>query len=172
MLAGRIVQIPQIDLPYPGGLTKALDIACHTATCYWLYEEAHGTPPGADEFMGDLLDLSKLITDIAKLGTRLKKSDIKSIQNGTVLIFCDLSGSAKHSCVVRYDGKIGGYNQENWFTTPGSSHAYTHHEVNDIMWKGLTNKRVKLNTENSVGRLIAVTETKAVDFIRSKTPKR
>jgi len=169
MLSGRIAQIPQIDMPLPDGGTMPLNIACHTATCYWLYHEAYGTPPQPDEFLNKLGDVSGLATELAKMGTRVKKSNIKKLWPGTVLIFCDLYGNAKHSCVIANNGIIGGYNQLNWFSSPGASHAYSTHAIGDIVWKGVMNKRVQLNTEGSQGRLIAVDETKAVDFIRTKT---
>jgi hypothetical protein len=161
MLSARIVQIPQIDMPSPDGGIKAMDIACHMATCYWLYEESHGVAPNLSVYMNAFSNTTGLMTKIAAAGNKVSASDVSKLSAGTVLVFCSIDGTAMHSCVIRTDGKIGGYNQTGWFTSAGVSHGFSIHDIDDIRWSG---KSVLLNN-SAQGKLMAVKEVTAVKAV-------
>ena len=100
------------------------------------------------------------------MGKPLNNEDLKSgyIDKGHVLIFTDKEFQAQHSCITKTGSVIGGYNQLNWFSTPGIASNYTEHEYEDIQWvkKGV----VRLNTKKSEGFLMAVPERQALLFFR------
>ena len=173
MFVARINPIPDIFVPYPGGVTKKLDIQCHQATCYWLYEEVNDKPPAGHEFSGTtLLSVQPFMGSMAKCGMKLSSEDFskRNVAGGTVLIFVDPQGDAKHSCVVRWDGSIGGYNQTNWFKPEkgiemGKDSEWSIHDVNYIPWSGDKNLRVNLKSGGK-GNLIGVPGAAAIQFFK------
>ena len=149
------------------GVTVSLAIQCHHAVCYWLYWEANNHPPTGNVFLqGTYQNPTAFLTGLARMGKPLNKEDVKSgrIDKGHVLIFTDSEFGARHSCITKSGAKIGGYNQLDWYSTPGIASNYTEHEYEDIQWvkKGV----VRLNTKKSEGFLMAVPERQALLFFR------
>lgn len=169
MFVARINPIPDAMIPQPNGGTKKLEIQCHQATCYWLYEEAFDRPPAPIEFTGEtLLSVQPFMAKIARLGKKLSREDFskRNVAGGTVLIFTDSTGDAKHSCVVRWDGSIGGYNQTDWFTSDGKKSEWSAHDPNHIPWSGDKHLRVMLQKGPTKGNLIGVRGQAAVEYFR------
>jgi len=166
MLDQRVSAIQQLQVT-DKGITVSLSIQCHQAVCYWLYYEAFGYPPSGNAFLqGSFSNTTNFLKDLARMGKPLHAGDLKSnaiITKGHILIFTDMQLNAKHSCITIADYKIGGYNQQSWFSTPGIPSDYSEHEYKDIRWakKGV----VKLS-DDSEGFLLAVPESHALLFFR------
>lgn len=168
MLADRIGILPTIMLPLPNGGQMAHKLICHQAVFCWLYKEAFGQDVAADKFFVPPLSQSQAsMGELAKQGKKVKAPKVSSINEppGTVLIFTDKSGDAKHSCVIRGGHLISGYNQQSWFKTPGEENKFTNHGMGDIKWSP---KGDVLLSSGQPGILIAVEEYKAVNFARQK----
>jgi len=166
MLDQRVNTIGQLQVTH-NGHTVTLKIQCHHAVCYWLYWEANGNPPTGNVFLqGTLSNPTKFLTGLARMGKPLKKEDLKStvIDPGHILIFTDNELSAKHSCITKTGSVIGGYNQLNWFSTPGIASDYTEHSYSDVQWVRMG--VVRLSTKNSEGFLMAVHARQALLFFR------
>ena len=41
-----------------------------------------------------------------------------------------------HSCVAVSGADVGGYNQVNWFSSPGAAHGYSEHSAGQFVWSG------------------------------------
>ena len=166
MLEERVSAIEQLQVS-DNGITISLAIQCHQAVCYWLYHEAFNHPPSGNTFLqGSFSNTSDFLKGLARMGKPLHAGDLKAnsiISAGHILIFTDKKLNAKHSCITLPDNKIGGYNQQSWFSTPGIPSDYSEHEYKDIGWnkKGV----VKLS-DNSDGYLMAVPENQALLFFR------
>lgn len=173
MFVARINPIPEILMPQPGGGTKKFDVQCHQATCYWLYEEVFDHPPAPLEFTGKtLLNVQPFMGRMARLGSKLSPADFakRDVGGGTILIFTDAAGDAKHSCVVRWDGSIGGYNQTNWFKMEngeekGKDSEWSVHDPASIPWSADKHYPVKLKVGGN-GNLIGVRGQTAVKYFR------
>ncbi len=176
MLDQRVFAIGQLQAT-DNGHTVSIPIQCHHAVCYWLYSEANGHAPTGNVFLrGTLSQPTAFLTGLARMGKPLNKEDLKSgyIDKGHVLIFIDEKFEAKHSCITKTGSVIGGYNQLNWFSTPGIQSNYTEHHYQDIRW--VKPGVVRLNTEKprfcglitepSEGFLIAVPARQALLFFR------
>jgi hypothetical protein len=153
-----------------GDGTKPLEIQCHQATCYWLYQEAFGHPPTGDAYInGSFSSSGPFISEIAKLGRKLSKNDFtkRSVPGGTVLIFASAGLVAEHSCVMRWDGSIGGYNQQGWFGTQDKPSSWIVHQPSEIPWRGNKLDKVALaNRQPPIGDLIGVNGDTAVKYTR------
>jgi hypothetical protein len=156
----------------PSGVQTQLPLQCHQATCYWLYQAANNSnPPDGSEFVDGIFNESQpLLGKIARLGRKLSETDFirKSVSGGTVLIFCSETGDAEHSCVMRWDGSIGGYNQQGWFGTQPPASTFSAQNSSDIPWTGSKRNKVVLANRNPpVGNLIGVQGAIAVEYVRS-----
>ncbi|NNE97383.1 MAG: hypothetical protein HKN25_00035 [Pyrinomonadaceae bacterium] len=169
MLANRVQVIPAIMLDTPHG-KQQLQIQCHQATGYWLYEEAFNEAPTGDHYTNSsLFEATEMMTNLARYGKKLSPPAMGSlnIASGTVLIFTDQQNTAKHSCVINGAGNIGGYNQQSWFSSTGIANSFTTHATGDIRWRNRLRKhKVKLNSQNSKGNLVAVESARAVSFFK------
>jgi len=131
MLQNRVKIIP--------GLDHTPSATCLYATVYWIYEDLHGVSPTA-AIMSDILikcTFNRIFTDMMRAGKKVSRPMAGSLNlaPGTVLIF-EKNGGVGHGCVVKSATVIGGYNQTNWFSTPGIAHSYSQHHPNDISWRG------------------------------------
>jgi len=164
MLTQRIGIIPPITVSTVSGISAQLDIACHQAACYWLFHELHGDPPEGWAWVdGNLSDSTGLMTKLARYGRSVSQSDIAGLANGTVLVLTDLTNIAKHTCVLDNLGQIAGYNQTDWFTSPGVRHGFSTHNKTHIKWRSA--KKIKQNND-AEGLLFAIPEKIAVDFAK------
>lgn len=151
---------------------------CHFATCYWLYEEAHGKPFTFDVFMDRIgnptLFIAKLLPRAVLLqqsyrlqaaaGLKVKATDA-AVQAGSVVVFAESKTSPGHSCVAITSTRVGGYNQTDWFASAGKEHEYTEHDTLDIVWK-TKHRAQRFKTEYT---LYAVPEATALQAMRDAT---
>ena len=122
---------------------------CHMATLYWMLT-AIGRPPNtANDIAG--YNITMLLRDIGLAGTRVYPGNVQAnhrhMTPGSVIVFMrpDLQ-TAGHSCVLKTNLTVGGYNQNTWFTTAGNDHYYSEHDLDtELRWvdRGLLpNRRV------------------------------
>ena len=164
-LAARIQLIPMLTCTGPVG-QQIFNIACHQATCYWLHQEATGNSLTGDDFVNRnaLFNIGNTMTALAAFGTRVQDATaLRNLANGTVLVFTDLQGGAKHSCVLDSRGLIGGYNQIGWLFG-GYNHQFTTHPKTQVQWK--PQSRVTLSS-GQPGHLIAIGEQTALQFAQN-----
>src|SRR5829696_604212 len=138
MLSARVAPIPPIMVTTVSGLGQVLQFNCHQAVCYWLYEEMNNDPPQGWAFVdSNLSNTTELMTKLAKHGKPATPANIVGLPGGTVLIFTDPSGDAKHSCIITGPGQLGGYNQQSWFNPPppGLANQFTTHPRGMIKWR-------------------------------------
>lgn len=167
MLADKAIAIAGgiPSLTSSGGVLP-IPIFCHTAGCYWIYHETFKqTPMGFAFDEGGFTNPTGFMTAMAKkYGRTLRSSDAGNVVNGTVLVFTTLSGNAEHTCIIRYDGEIAGYNQIGWFPSGISAH-YSIDPVGTIKWANAKDHEVTLS-QNRPGHLFAIDEDKAVNFMK------
>jgi hypothetical protein len=123
------------------GLDGSANGTCLYATIYWLYEDLHGVAPTA-KLMSDIAfhcTFNRIFNDMIAVGSRVSRPIFGSLNlvPGSVLVF-QKNGQPGHGCIVKSSTAIGGYNQTNWFRTPGITHRYSEHSPNDIVWRGAT----------------------------------
>lgn len=165
MLADKVVEIKSgIVVPLVNGGGHNVPLLCHTAGCYWIYHEAFGNPPqGWTYGEGSFSNVTGFMTEMAgKWGRKLRKGDAGGLANGTVLVFMDEGmSSARHTCIIRYDGKIGGYNQQSWLPG-GHPTTFTTNDIGEIPWRsgGVT------LADGKPGQLIGIEDETAVNFMR------
>jgi hypothetical protein len=143
-------------------------LACHNATFYWLYHANYGTPPDIATLTGRLSPTQvKMAQMVQQYGSRISKpfSGTLSLTPGTIVVFMNAQG-AGHSCVMMNANQVYGYNQTNWFSTPGVAHGPSVHSLNDIVWgSGLDRSLARVG--NADYMLYAVPEAKAKQFLQS-----
>jgi hypothetical protein len=165
-----LVPIPDIMVPQPDGITKKpMLINCHQAVCYWLYQSAFGKLPMLDDFItpGIFGNSTGLITELAALGTKLKPND--RLIPDSVLIITDIKMVADHSCMVRFDGKIVGYNHGSWFKTFKPPNEYASLNPEDIWWNYKSSKIAALSISGTrPAHLFQVNDAVADNFIKKK----
>src|SRR5262245_3884959 len=111
-LGSRVALIPTMGIDQYGQGEKVIDIACHQATCYWLYEEAKGSAPTGVNYTTGVLGKQDTMNAIAALGQRVRNAGaLSGLPSGTVLLFTDTSGHPQHSCIIAQNGDIGGHKQ-------------------------------------------------------------
>lgn len=150
-----------------GTAFNAFAATCHFATSYWLYSAEFGSAPTLLNYQGGV-NLTGLVNEMLPHGTKMKRPGhgaAIAVPTGTVLVFSN-NGNAGHSCIVRADGLIGGYNQENWFTTPGQNHRYSQHSLGDIEWANAS--RARRPALNHPYDLFAVPEVAGRAAVRSQ----
>ncbi len=166
MLEERVSAIDQLQVT-DKGITVSLSIQCHQAVCYWLYHEAFNNPPSGNTFLhGSFSQTNQFLTGLARMGKPLHAGDLKNsyiISKGHILIFTDKELNAKHSCITIDNSRIGGYNQQSWFSSPGTPSEYSEHEYQDVKWK---KKGVVELSNGSEGFLMAVPSNQALLFFR------
>lgn len=167
-LAMQLTPIPPIMLPYVP--PKPLTIACHQAACYWIYKETFKKAPDVNVFVtGPFSQSPQLMTELARKGRKLKP--FEKLTPGTVLIFTDENNkNAEHTCIVRFDGKIAGYNQNNWHKNIGKMSDYSSHGPEEIRWRPGNPRRPIMDLNGKKFYLIEVPEKSAIGFMRSKFP--
>ncbi|MDA1074740.1 MAG: hypothetical protein O3A63_08270 [Proteobacteria bacterium] len=166
MLDAQVAKIAHLQVTDQGH-TIDLAIQCHQAVCYWLYCEAFSNPPTGNVFLsGSFANTPSFLTGLAKMGKPVKQEDLRGgrVEKGEVLIFTDNQLEAKHSCITKSGSLIGGYNQLNWFSSPGIASDYTEHAFDDVQWakSGI----VRLNTKKSGGFLVAIPARQALLYFR------
>lgn len=118
------------------GTWQGIATSCHFATFFWLYWDEFGELPTIDIFFR-IGNPNTVINHMLPFGRILQKPAQGSVPftSGSVLIFAE-NGQAGHSCIALDSRTIAGYNQENWFKTPGKNHGFTTHLNSDIEWQG------------------------------------
>lgn len=161
-LGGKVALIPMMTIDMGSGERK-FDIACHQATCYWLYEEAKGTSPTGANYQAGVLGDVTTMRAIAALGQPVTNAAaLNRLPSGTVLIFTDNAGTAEHSCVIASNGDIGGYNQTPWFFG-GLPNMFSMHPRSAVKWSGTMVKPYQKAPHN----LVAVSEAAAVQYAQA-----
>lgn len=166
MLDERISQIGRIQVS-DHGHTVDLHLQCHQAVCYSLYWEAHGHPPTGNVFLnGSFANTTTFLTGLARMGSPVRREDLISgrVEPGAILVFVDKQLNAKHSCIALTGARIGGYNQLDWFRTPGIASEYSAHGFDDVRWAkpGV----VRLNTASAEGFLVSIPTRQALLYFR------
>jgi hypothetical protein len=177
----RMSDIPRVGNYWaPGGVATAIATTCHFATTYWLYQQAFDTSLKTQqqylERIGNNPEL--FIRSLLPLGTALQAShrrvaegikvarDGTRVQPGTVILFTADRATVGHSCVMVRSDRIGGYNQTDWFTSPGVSHGPSEHGTHEIAWRG-KHEAMRFATAY---RLLAVDRGAAVAQLRAWRP--
>lgn len=168
MLQTRIQAIPGLNGSHQG--------TCLYAVTYWLYEDLHGIGP-SQTTMQDIqirCSFNRIFTEMIQLGRQVTRPMFGGLKltPGNVLIF-QKNGGVGRACVVKDATHIGGYNQTNWFSTPGITHTYTEHHPNDIAWRGATHPhQVNVNVvlppfpaQPMWGKLYQIDQSKARDIL-------
>jgi hypothetical protein len=130
-------QVRQFTNP-PSQFWNGIATSCLFAVTYWMLEELSVTPTvGMFQRIGAL---NPVFCTIAQAGHRLFAPNVQAgnahLPAGAVIVFMSLNGaSAEHGCVLKQGLTIGGYNQTDWFTTPGQAHQYSEHDLGtDLQW--------------------------------------
>jgi hypothetical protein len=157
--------LADIAEPFPGQLVAQVGVAtmpvpwaCHNATLAWLYHAEYGRAVTGLEFGSYFLGAQATMGEMAKEGMALAAPSGGGqifVPAGTVLIFVRNSG-AKHSCVMKANNLIVGYNQQGWLAGKGGDHSFSMHSTKEIRWQGGGNV---LGSADQVCSLMAVPET-------------
>jgi hypothetical protein len=148
---------------------------CLMAVAYWMLLDL-SVKPTQNHFLTRLANLNALLRDVALAGTRVVQPSLSDghahLPEGAVLVFMttDLSRPG-HACVIKTGLTVGGYNQENWFTTPGANHQYSEHDLaTDLMWVDRMSPLTRRRVERSVGEvqyyLYSTPQEAALDVMR------
>jgi hypothetical protein len=103
-----------------------------------MLEELSVTP--TTNMFGRIGDLNALFCAIAQAGHQLFAPNVKAgnahLPAGAVIVFMNPQLTlAEHGCVLKQGLTVGGYNQTDWFTTPGNDHQYSEHNLGtDLQW--------------------------------------
>jgi hypothetical protein len=161
-LGNKVALIPTMSIDLGGG-DQVIRIACHQATCYWLYEEAKGQPPTGAVYGNGILGSQSTMQAIKALGLPVRNAmDLNQKPAGTVLLFVDMTGEPQHSCVIATNGDLGGYNQPLWLFG-GQPNMFSMHPRSAIAWDPRTVGGVR-PYQKPVHYLYAVDEAAAVTY--------
>lgn len=151
-----------------GQTWNGIPVTCHFATVYYLFCAEFGREPTRDVYL-QLGNPTGVMRQIAAMGrpVRKRKGQPLVFSPGTILIFKDGQEPA-HSCAAKQINLLGGYNQPNWFTSPGIPHGYSEHRTDEIRWRD--SKLHKDHVRGNVGQwctLIQVPQLHAQARLRS-----
>ena len=135
-----------------------IPISCHLATLTWLYREVRQRAQKATELgQIDVNDVIKAIAEGGSLRETPYRGTLAVSRNSVIVFMCD--GQPMHSCTAISTTQIGGYNQSDWFRTPGVGHGYSSHNVTDFRWgRGNHANEVMGNAANPYCRLYTTIE--------------
>ena len=126
-------------------------ISCHLATACWLFREINNRDPDMNEWGDIAVNVNEAMRQIAVQGSRRQPPyrGTLAVSQNSVIVFMR-NGQPQHSCVARSTQTMGGYNQTQWFSTPGVDHGYSTHAIGDIRWGRRTQlHKVKGNASNA-----------------------
>ena len=136
-VAGRVANI----FGAAGGRWNTIATSCHFATVYWLYLEEFSRPPTLANY-ATIGNPTLVVNAMLAHGRRLQQPGHVglALSSNSVIVFAR-NNTAEHSCIATTTKKIGGYNQTNWFATPGANHALSFHAADDLHWQNRNNVR-------------------------------
>ena len=115
--------------------------------------------PTANSFASVKGGLTILLKNIGLAGSRIVQPNVETgnvkLPAGSVIVFMATNlAQAGHACVIKNGLVVGGYNQTNWFSTPGAEAQYSEHNLGtDLAWvdrtSPLTRRRVQTTGELS-----------------------
>jgi len=148
---------------------------CLMAVTYWMLLDLSVKPTQA-HFTLQLTQLNALLRQVALAGTRVVRPSLADghahLPAGAVIVFMETNLSQPgHACVIKNGLRVGGYNQLDWFTTPGKNHQYSEHDLDsDLDWvdrkSPLTIKRVSRPVGGTEYYLYATPQDKALNVLR------
>lgn len=132
MLSTRVGVIPGAI----GQTWNMIATTCHFATTFWLFWDEFDRQPQQEDFI-KIGDPTLTIRNALPLGRKLTspKAGGLVLTPGSVVMFAR-NGQPLHSCVATGGNSLAGYNQVNWFSSPGVNHGYSVHNTNQIRWRG------------------------------------
>jgi hypothetical protein len=176
MLADVVGLIPGIannlwnTVPATPGF-PGLPPTCHFATAYWCFLDAFARPPTADEVTKMMLP-TVAVRDMLPHGTVLVRP-VRRTKNpsvltpGSVLVFVDEDGAAKHSCVATDARTVGGYNQVKYFAGPAVQLGYSTHNTNELKWRDSKGYN-QVRAQHVWCELYAIPEDAAKNVVRQR----
>lgn len=154
-----------------GNAWNGIATTCHFATTFRLYLAEFGIAPTALQ-LAAIGNFTALMTGMIQHGRRLTKPMFANLAAtpGSVVIFVQ-GGNAFHSCIADAANTLGGYNQTNFFTSPGVYHGHSTHSTGHLVWD-LRNRNVAsnynvLNNPMNFGPLVSVPESVARACLRA-----
>lgn len=167
---GRSPMLENVVADFTGGANtwNGIPTSCHVATLYWIYRDEFGQAPTQAQYVARLNNPTAIIRNMLPHGQALANAGAAiAAAAGSVIVFVG-GGQPRHSCVKLAGNQIGGYNQLNWFTTPGQDHRYSTHAVANIKWRGgwFHGGQVELNVAGNYGTLVAIPQAFAKAILR------
>lgn len=126
------------ELPGQSGASwRKIPMSCHVATLIWLHEAQFGILPNGPADIPKLLDFNAIITRIVAAGTAVTRQygQVVEFKPGSVVVF-HRNRDMGHSCVADSHTVLVGYNQTDWFSSPGVANRFSVHFTSDIKWRG------------------------------------
>jgi hypothetical protein len=115
------------------GTWNGVATSCHFATVFWAYHAEFGSAPALAN-VAKMGVATGVVRQMIAHGQKKRRSD-PALITGSVYVFVR-NGEPEHSCVALSNNQVGGYNQTNWFSSPGVAHGYSTHTVDHFVWTG------------------------------------
>jgi hypothetical protein len=169
-----MTQLTDVLKPLPSltatdkGHTVPIHWQCHQAVLAWIYEALFSRTVTGVEVLTFFLDCPPIMKAIIAQGMRVfpPATDKIYVTPGSVLVF-SRQGNPEHSCIMKENDKIIGYNQMDWFTGPGYQSAISTHDTSELKWQGGV---VTRQNKNYV--LWAIPERLACEVVRQQVVAR
>ena len=118
------------------GLWNGIPISCHVATLIWLHYAQTGALPAGPLAIPKLEHFRAIMLQIVAAGAPLQVvfGQVIEVPVGSVVVFTSDSGEPGHSCTATGSTILIGYNQTEWFSSPGVPAEFSVHYTSDLQW--------------------------------------
>jgi hypothetical protein len=118
------------------GKWNGIPLSCHVASLIWLHHAQTGALPAGPLAIPKLEHFRAIMLQIAAAGTPLQAlfGQVVEVPVGSIVVFTGDAGNPDHSCTATSGTILIGYNQTEWFSSPGVAADFSVHYTSELQW--------------------------------------